>query len=175
MRPRAKTANPLPMGAYMNEDFFSLVLYYGSRHFYLRWAGSLVRYTREDKSGRTWSEDMTRRIGLLVIVAAIIIGSAVSVYAWKGGYGYRPYRYHGHRSPSVVVFPRIVVPFGMPYLYPPVVVAPPRVYVQPPSQVYVQPPPPQPYWYYCDNPSGYYPYVQQCPGGWRQVNPTPPG
>jgi hypothetical protein len=118
---------------------------------------------------------MMRPIGLLVIVAAIIIGSAVSVYAWKGGYGYRPYRYYGYRSPSVVVVPRVVVPFGVPYLYPPVVVAPPRVYIQPPSQVYVQPPPPQPYWYYCDNPSGYYPYVQQCPGGWRQVNPTPPG
>jgi hypothetical protein len=32
-------------------------------------------------------EDMVRPIGLLVIVAAIIIGSAVSVYAWKGGHG----------------------------------------------------------------------------------------
>src|SRR2546428_12259210 len=29
-------------------------------------------------------------------------------------------------------------------------------------------------WYYCANPQGYYPYVQQCPGGWRPVAPTPP-
>jgi hypothetical protein len=114
-------------------------------------------------------------IGMLVIVAALIMGSAVSVYAWKGRYSYRPYRYYGYRSPSVVVGQRVVVPFGVPYLYPPVVVAPPRVYVQPPPQVYVQPPPPQPYWYYCDNPPGYYPYVQQCSAGWRQVNPAPPG
>jgi hypothetical protein len=116
-----------------------------------------------------------KSIGILIIVAALTIGSAVPVSAWNGGYGYRPYGYYRYRSPSVVVVPRVVVPFGVPYLYPPVVVAPPPVYVQPPPRVYVQPPPSQPYWYHCDNPPGYYPYVQQCPGGWRQVNPAPPG
>lgn len=25
------------------------------------------------------------------------------------------------------------------------------------------------YWYYCKNPSGYYPYVKQCPSGWMKV------
>ena len=30
-------------------------------------------------------------------------------------------------------------------------------------------------WYYCNNPPGYYPYVQQCRGPWRAVDPTPPG
>jgi hypothetical protein len=32
------------------------------------------------------------------------------------------------------------------------------------------------YWYYCQNPQGYYPYVQSCPGGWMKVVPqtTPP-
>jgi len=29
-------------------------------------------------------------------------------------------------------------------------------------------------WYYCNNPAGYYPYVQQCRGPWRPVQPTPP-
>ena len=30
------------------------------------------------------------------------------------------------------------------------------------------------YWYYCDNPSGYYPYVKQCANeGWLKVEPTP--
>lgn len=28
--------------------------------------------------------------------------------------------------------------------------------------------------YYCEEAKAYYPYVQQCPGGWRQVTPTPP-
>ncbi len=60
-----------------------------------------------------------------------------------------------------------------PYYYP----APPVVVQQPP--VYEQPaPPPQApiYWYYCPNPQGYYPYIQQCPTGWMQVVPptTPP-
>ncbi len=36
---------------------------------------------------------------------------------------------------------------------------------------------PQYYWYYCSNPPGYYPYVQQCPSPWQTVVPpaTPPG
>jgi hypothetical protein len=56
--------------------------------------------------------------------------------------------------------------------YPPVVVAPPpAVYVQPSAPDAV---PQQEYWYYCDDPQGYYPYVQQCPGGWRPVTPTSP-
>jgi hypothetical protein len=51
--------------------------------------------------------------------------------------------------------------------YPPVVMAPPPVMVQP------SPLPPQ-YWYYCDTSQAYYPYVPQCPGGWRAVTPTLP-
>ena len=33
--------------------------------------------------------------------------------------------------------------------------------------------PPQ-YWAYCQSPEGYYPYVQDCLGGWIPVPPTPP-
>jgi hypothetical protein len=29
-------------------------------------------------------------------------------------------------------------------------------------------------WWYCDNPAGYYPYVQNCMVPWRPVNPPPP-
>ena len=29
------------------------------------------------------------------------------------------------------------------------------------------------YWYYCNNPAGYYPYVKSCRGPWRAVTPTP--
>lgn len=123
---------------------------------------------------------MSKRIGAPLILVALIVGSTVPAYAWKGyrgygyrGYGYRGYGHYGYKRPSVVIVPRVVVPFGLPYLYSPVVVAPPPVYVQPSPQVYVQPPPPQPYWYYCDSARAYYPYVHQCPGGWRQVTPTP--
>lgn len=59
-----------------------------------------------------------------------------------------------------------------PYYYPPTVIAPP------PAQ-YVAPYPAQSapqaaYWYYCPESGAYYPYVQQCPSGWRQVAPQPP-
>ncbi|RAR57837.1 hypothetical protein C7401_11456 [Paraburkholderia unamae] len=30
------------------------------------------------------------------------------------------------------------------------------------------------YWYYCDAPQGYYPYVRACPGGWQKVPARPP-
>jgi hypothetical protein len=63
------------------------------------------------------------------------------------------------------------------YLYP-TPTYPYPTYV-PPAIVVQQPPPmptglpPQPFWYYCDNPSGYYPYVAACNGPWRQVPATP--
>ena len=35
-------------------------------------------------------------------------------------------------------------------------------------------PQPQPnYWYYCQDPEGYYPNVDECPDGWQQVAPQP--
>lgn len=30
------------------------------------------------------------------------------------------------------------------------------------------------YWYHCASPEGYYPYVNECAGGWRKVEPQPP-
>jgi hypothetical protein len=57
-----------------------------------------------------------------------------------------------------------VYPYPDPYL-------PPAVVVQPgPSG-----PAPAQYWYYCDNPPGYYPYVTSCSTAWRQVPVTPQG
>ena len=107
-------------------------------------------------------------MGIIVMLAALLALTAVPGYA----------------RVSVFIGPGIVFPFGpfwapywepyaYPYAYPPVVVAPPPpVYVQPSPPV-AAPPPPS-YWYYCENPAGYYPYVPQCPGGWREVLPTPP-
>jgi hypothetical protein len=57
---------------------------------------------------------------------------------------------------------------------------PPPVYYDPPPAVqYVEPPPanstPEPgYWYYCPGSNQYYPYTQECPGGWQPVAPQPP-
>lgn len=30
------------------------------------------------------------------------------------------------------------------------------------------------YWYYCDNPAGYYPKIRQCNNDWQQIAPSPP-
>lgn len=76
-------------------------------------------------------------------------------------YYYRPYYGYGGYMPP-------------PY-YPPVVVVPatPPVYIQQPSTTPSTPSPETNYWYYCENPAGYYPYVKKCPGGWLQVSPRP--
>ncbi|MFO7580473.1 hypothetical protein [Nitrosomonas halophila] len=66
-----------------------------------------------------------------------------------------------------------------PPVYPPIVVVPatPPVYIQQPSVIQQAPPARVTstinYWYYCENPAGYYPEVKSCPGGWIQVPPRP--
>lgn len=60
------------------------------------------------------------------------------------------------------------------YYYPPaVVVAPaqPQAYVERNDQA---PQPQSSYWYYCEASRTYYPYVKECPGGWKAVQPSPP-
>jgi hypothetical protein len=123
-------------------------------------------------------------VGILVMVVGLLLLGADFGYTDRGGHGYRGHRGHGHRghgfrhhhhrfrSPRVLIRPRLVVPFGpywrpywRPYPYPPVVVRPsPPLATQPTPH----------YWYYCDHAGRYYPYVAECPGGWRPVTPTPP-
>ena len=118
--------------------------------------------------------------GLVLVVLAVI--SSNQVYArgghggghYGGGWGHRGYYngiglglgyglgYYGHSY------------YDHYYDYPPAVITVP---VTPP--VYIQQAPPvvqqypAGYWYYCQNPQGYYPYIKQCPGGWQQVDPVP--
>jgi len=61
--------------------------------------------------------------------------------------------------------------YGYPY-YPSYGQAP-VVLQQPTTEVYEQPVEPT-YWYYCQKPEGYYPYVKRCPSGWMKVVPSPP-
>ncbi|MDB5796682.1 MAG: hypothetical protein JWP36_584 [Paucimonas sp.] len=71
--------------------------------------------------------------------------------------------------------PRYYAPY--PYYYPPVapvVVSPaPVTYVEQAPQVAAAPQVAGS-WYYCDGAQAYYPYVKECPGGWRTVPATPP-
>ncbi|MDL1866348.1 hypothetical protein FBR06_03665 [Betaproteobacteria bacterium PRO4] len=85
-------------------------------------------------------------------------------YYQSYNYAYPPSRYY--YSP---VYPSVI--------YPPVVVVPPNppVYIQQQPVRPVSPPESTPtnYWYYCENPAGYYPQVERCPGGWIKVPPRP--
>lgn len=117
--------------------------------------------------------------GLLLLVGASVSGTAFADRG-HGGHGHVgvglyfgvPYSYPYYASPY----------YGSPYYYPysyypPVVVTPaqPPVYIE---QQSTQPVSPQAsesyYWYHCDKPEGYYPYIKDCPGGWQKVTPTPP-
>jgi hypothetical protein len=129
-----------------------------------------------------------------IAMAILLLSASVATANGRYGYGYGhnhhdPYyggRYHyygghyrsGYGWGGFAVYPRVIVggpgPFwaGAPYssypygYYPqPVIVAPPaqpRVYVQQPQQQY---------WYYCEGPKGYYPYVPQCRSEWLKVVP----
>jgi len=60
------------------------------------------------------------------------------------------------------------------YFYPAPVYPYPDPYVPPAVVVPAAPAPAAPrYWYYCANPSGYFPYVPQCNGSWQAVVPRP--
>jgi hypothetical protein len=45
----------------------------------------------------------------------------------------------------------------------------------PPPSTYIEQAPSPDYWYFCPELNAYYPYVQECPGGWQPVLPQPPG
>jgi len=79
---------------------------------------------------------------------------------WDPWWGWDPAYYWGYP------YPYYYPPY--PAYYPPPAEPPPQAPVQATGA-----PPPQ-FWYYCDDPQGYYPYVQNCTSAWRQVTPTAP-
>ncbi len=120
----------------------------------------------------------------VLAVAVLLAGSVVPSYAdgrhgggWHRGGHHHGGRHGGWRAPVVFVGPRFFVGppafyYPRPYVYAPAVVvaAPPVVVAAPAPPVYTQS---AQYWYYCQNPAGYYPSVPQCPSQWLQVAPQP--
>ncbi|NMG77652.1 hypothetical protein [Aromatoleum diolicum] len=123
------------------------------------------------------------------VLALIVVLGSVTPDVASADRGRRS-RHHSHSS--------IGLHFGVPlfwnwpspyYGYPSPYYAYPPGYAYPPSYAYPAPSSPpvyiergddeaapsrdQGYWYYCDRPEGYYPYVKECPGGWERVSPTP--
>jgi hypothetical protein len=104
-------------------------------------------------------------IGLALAAAGAL--AAAPAFAW--------HHYHS----------RVVVGFGFgpywgwpgPYYYPPAYYPPAVIVASPPAPTqYVEraEQPQSGYWYYCEPSRGYYPYVKDCPSGWKAVPPTPP-
>jgi hypothetical protein len=122
--------------------------------------------------------------GVLAVAVLLVAGSVVPSDAWQqggghgGGGGWHGGGWHGGwhggwRAPVVFAGPRFFVgpSFYYPGYYPgPYAYAPPVVVAAPAPPVYTQSPQSQ-YWYYCQNPAGYYPSVPQCPTQWLQVAP----
>ena len=99
------------------------------------------------------------------------IGVYVGVPLW------RPYWRPGwYPPPAYGYYPRY--PYPPYYGYPPYAVvpapSPPVVYIERSGPESAPEGAAMQWWYYCTNPDGYYPYVRDCPGGWRQVAPQPP-
>ena len=121
-----------------------------------------------------------RSLALAILAAATIAAAPASAQhgGWRGGGGWHG-GYHGgwHGGWGWGVSVGFYDPWwpgyyaGYPYYSyaydPPVTVVQQAV----PAQ---QAPAAPASWYYCDNPAGYYPYVQNCSSPWRPVPATPP-
>ena len=122
------------------------------------------------------------RIGCAMLVGTVLLlGSTLPAWAMgpggSHGGGFHHGRFHDDR---VFVHSRIFIgaPFviGGPFWWAPSPYydAPPVIVQSDPSTYIQQGPAPSGYWYYCQNPAGYYPAVQACPGGWMTVVPQAP-
>jgi hypothetical protein len=109
-----------------------------------------------------------KKVGCLILAAATALAlAALPADAWAWG---RPFHHVGARVFVGVgpVWPWWWAP-PVRYVYP----APVVIQQSPPVYIQQEAPPAEQYWYYCENPRGYYPYVPQCPGGWLKVAPNP--
>ena len=121
---------------------------------------------------------MKFRVGVLAAaaLAAAAITQPSTAQAQRFGHfggGWHGGGWHGGwRAPVVFVGPRFFVGSSLyypgPYYPGPYAYAPPVAVAAPAPPVYTQS---SQYWYYCQNPAGYYPSVPQCPTQWLQVAP----
>lgn len=125
---------------------------------------------------------------MLVLAAIGAIGSTGDAWAGRGGFGHHGNHFRARVGVGVYIGPGFVygyprygypAPYYYPGYYPPVVASSPQYIEQGPDGNPVVVPedagaPAQTWWYRCDSPPGYYPYVKDCPGGWQQVPAQPP-
>ncbi|HWT78792.1 MAG TPA: hypothetical protein VN203_10035 [Candidatus Acidoferrum sp.] len=121
---------------------------------------------------------MKTRVGVVLVGVMLLLGSAVPAIAMVHGGFHRGFHggFHHHVFVHSGVFIGVPFVFGNPFWWGPwpAYPAPPVVVQSSPPTYIQQAPAPPAYWYYCQNPQGYYPAVPQCPGGWMTVVPQPP-
>ena len=122
---------------------------------------------------------MRRTHALAVLTATMLLATPQLSFAdHRGGGGH-----YGGGAPWWWIIPPLVYLATLPAYYPD---PQPVIIQQPQPQVIMQPPMPAAYpqaamppalqsWYFCASANGYYPYVANCPEGWRQVPAIPPG
>lgn len=110
----------------------------------------------------------------IILVLVVVFSTGLQpAYADRGGHR------GGRAELGVFLGPGWWGPYPYPYYsypyYP--YYSPPPVIVEQPPEIYVQPSPPvgAAYWYYCQDPQGYYPTVKRCPKGWMKVVPPAQG
>lgn len=121
------------------------------------------------------------------LITALLCGMATSDSAWAGRghsgghrHGHFVGQHHGfagHHHKHFHRHARLGVVVAAPFFYPWNSWPAPYYAAPQPAPVYVEQRDgglgQSGYWYYCANPSGYYPEVQECAMGWRKVIPTP--
>jgi hypothetical protein len=109
-------------------------------------------------------------VALIACIAGVTLAGQVHAH------GARARAHIGFHIGVPLVWPYWTYPY--PYYYPPyrpnvvVVPAEPTTYVERPS---ASGDAGTGFWYYCAGAGAYYPYVQECPGGWQRVPPRPAG
>jgi hypothetical protein len=100
-------------------------------------------------------------------------GSEFHGGGFHGSGGFRGGRFRGHSHGSVFIGAPIIfgpgyVPYDYSYSYGDV----PFTFYGDPGAAGAEPQDSGSYYWYCRNPTGYYPDVQTCPSGWLQVVPN---
>lgn len=101
------------------------------------------------------------------VIVAPVVSVGPPAYAYYPGWYHDPYWGWRYGPPRVVLPPPPIIE-----VYPPVYVE--RSDVQPVPQAAQPAAPVTGFWYWCSSPAGYYPNVNECPGGWVAVPPASP-
>jgi len=127
------------------------------------WRGDIHRFHEHDvvrwRAGRWHHGRHDGRLGWWWVVGGVWYLYSAPVYPYPDPY-----------QPSVVMVEQPAPVVAAPVYAPP----PAPVYAPQPAPVVAPAPAPAQYWYYCEKPAGYYPYVPQCPSAWQKVPATPP-